>query len=92
MRSSSAVAKPPRLTPREREVLDRIALAYESRSIAAELRISHNTLRGYTQNILEKLGAHSRLEAVVKAGRLGLLSPTVDLSQLDRSPISDRGQ
>jgi len=41
--------------------------------IASELKISVNTARGYIQNILEKLGAHSRLEAVVRATELGLL-------------------
>ena len=37
------------------------------------LGISVNTARGYVQQVLEKLGAHSRLEAVVRANELGLL-------------------
>jgi two-component system, NarL family, response regulator DevR len=63
----------PQLTPREREVLALMALAADAERIAAELKISVNTARGYIQNILEKVGAHSRLEAVVRATELGLL-------------------
>lgn len=64
---------PPQLTPREREVLALMASAADAERIAGELRISVNTARGYIQNILEKLNAHSRLEAVVRATELGLL-------------------
>jgi two-component system nitrate/nitrite response regulator NarL len=64
----------PQLTPREREVLALMASAADVERIAGELRISVNTARGYIQNILEKLNAHSRLEAVVRATELGLLA------------------
>jgi DNA-binding NarL/FixJ family response regulator len=63
----------PQLTPREREVLAMMASAADVERISAELKISANTARGYIQNILEKVGAHSRLEAVVRATELGLL-------------------
>jgi DNA-binding CsgD family transcriptional regulator len=63
----------PQLTPREREVLTLMASAADAERISAELKISVNTARGYIQNILEKVGAHSRLEAVVRATELGLL-------------------
>jgi two-component system nitrate/nitrite response regulator NarL len=63
----------PQLTPREREVLALMASAADAERIAAQLKISVNTARGYIQNILEKVGAHSRLEAVVRATELGLL-------------------
>jgi DNA-binding NarL/FixJ family response regulator len=63
----------PQLTPREREVLALMSAAADAERIAGELRISVNTARGYIQNILEKLSAHSRLEAVVRATELGLL-------------------
>ncbi len=65
----------PLLTPRERDVLGLMAAAADAERIAGELRISVNTARGYIQNILEKLHAHSRLEAVVRATELGLLGP-----------------
>jgi two-component system nitrate/nitrite response regulator NarL len=64
----------PQLTRREKEVLAMMASATDVDQIAAGLSISVNTARGYIQNILEKLGAHSRLEAVVRATELGLLN------------------
>jgi DNA-binding NarL/FixJ family response regulator len=63
----------PQLTRREREVLALMAAASDVEHIAEELKITVNTARGYIQNILEKVGAHSRLEAVVRATQLGLL-------------------
>jgi DNA-binding NarL/FixJ family response regulator len=65
----------PQLTRREHEVLVLMASAADVERIADELKISVNTARGYIQNILEKVGAHSRLEAVVRATELGLLTP-----------------
>jgi two-component system, NarL family, nitrate/nitrite response regulator NarL len=64
----------PQLTKREGEVLALMASAANVDHIATELKISVSTARGYIQNVLEKLGAHSRLEAVVRATELGLLS------------------
>ena len=51
------------------------ACAYlpKSRAIAAELGIGFTTVRGHVQNILEKLDAHSKLEALACAARFGLL-------------------
>jgi DNA-binding CsgD family transcriptional regulator len=40
---------------------------------ARALRITSNTCRGYVKSILAKLDAHSQLEAVAKATKLGLL-------------------
>jgi len=50
-----------------------MAQAIDVQTIAGRLGISVNTARGYVQQVLEKLGAHSRLEAVVRANELGLL-------------------
>jgi len=63
----------PQFTPREREVLALLAQANDAQRIAERLDISVNTARGYVQQVLEKLGAHSRLEAVVRANELGVL-------------------
>jgi len=63
----------PQFTPREREVLALLAQASDVQRIAERLGITVNTARGYVQQVLEKLGAHSRLEAVVRANELGLL-------------------
>ncbi len=61
------------LTPREREVLGLMADGLDNRAIAAELGIGFTTVRGHVQNILEKLDAHSKLEALACAARYGLL-------------------
>lgn len=62
------------LTPREQDVLIRLAEGTDASSIARDLGISLSTCRGYLKNILLKLDAHSQLEAVVVATRLGLIS------------------
>jgi DNA-binding NarL/FixJ family response regulator len=62
------------LTPRELDVLRLMAAASETREIATKLGISANTARGYVQSLMEKLQAHSRLEAVLRAQDLGILS------------------
>ena len=61
------------LMPREREVLGLMADGLDNRAIAAELGIGFTTVRGHVQNILEKLDAHSKLEALACAARYGLL-------------------
>lgn len=53
------------LTPREREILELLADGLDTREIAAKLVVSLATVRNHVQNILAKLGVHSRLEAVV---------------------------
>ena len=61
------------LTRREIEVLDAVAVGLSTIEIAGVLHISVNTARNHVQRILEKLGAHSRLQAVNVAARHGLL-------------------
>ena len=63
----------PPLTQREQEVLNLMGRGCDVRSIARELGISTHTSRGYVKAILLKLDAHTQLEAVVAATRLGLL-------------------
>ena len=61
------------LTPREREVLRLLAEGCDTKSIAGRLGLSVHTARDHVQNVLEKLDAHSRFEAVRRAGELGLV-------------------
>jgi two-component system nitrate/nitrite response regulator NarL len=61
------------LTPREKEVLALMAEGLDNRAIAADLGIGFTTVRGHVQNILEKLDAHSKLEALACAARYALL-------------------
>ena len=62
-----------RLTEREREVLREIATGSDNNIIADRLVISPHTLRTHIQNIMHKLDAHSKLEAVTIALRQGLI-------------------
>src|SRR3954468_11031337 len=61
------------LTERECEVLRCLNQGLDARRTADRLRISLYTCRGHVRRILAKLGAHSQLEAVAIANRLGLL-------------------
>jgi two-component system nitrate/nitrite response regulator NarL len=60
------------LTQREREVLLRLVKGEATASIAASMGIRQATARSHIQNVLAKLGVHSRLEAVALAVRSGL--------------------
>lgn len=75
------------LTPRETDVLRRIAAGQHSQHMAADMNISVSTLRTYVKNVFTKLGVHSRLEAAAVASRAGLLS---DASPTPPLPAPDQ--
>lgn len=62
----------PQLTEREREVLDLVARGYDNRRIARELFLSDKTVRNHVSNIVVKLDAPDRAEAILRARRAGL--------------------
>jgi DNA-binding NarL/FixJ family response regulator len=62
------------LSQRELSVLNRLADGRDVTSISRELSISTHTCRGHVKNVLSKLGAHSQLEAVIIAVRMGLIT------------------
>lgn len=64
---------PQRLTPREMQVLRLLVEGQTTAQIAAVSGVSLNTARTHVQNILSKLGVHSRLEAAAYAARHGLV-------------------
>jgi DNA-binding NarL/FixJ family response regulator len=72
------------LTTRELEVLRLLAGGSSTAASSELLGISTATLRAHVQAILRKLGAHSRLEAVAEAARLGLI--TIATQQRETSP------
>ena len=61
------------LTRRELEILHIIATGVNTKDAAERLHVSRATIRNHVQNILGKLGAHSRLEAVAYATRNRLI-------------------
>jgi two-component system NarL family response regulator len=67
-------ARKPTLTGRELEVLQLVARGMTSREIGHDLYISENTVKNHIRNILDKLGLHSRNEAVLYAVREDLIS------------------
>jgi DNA-binding NarL/FixJ family response regulator len=63
----------PVLTQREHDVLAGLNRGLTPTAIAVELGIRLETCRGYVKALHAKLGAHSQLEALVRAQRLGLV-------------------
>ena len=63
------------LTGREVQVLRLLAEGYSNQAIATQLDIRLATVRNHVQSIIEKLQAHSKLEAVSTSLRLGLIQP-----------------
>ena len=61
------------LTNREIEVLRLVARGMRNKEIAAELKISEETVQGHVKNILAKLSVHDRTEAVAVAIRRGIV-------------------
>lgn len=61
------------LTPRELEVLQLLSEGLSTREIAERFVLSISTVRNHIQNILSKLDAHSKLEAVSVAMRQGIV-------------------
>ena len=72
-----------RLTPRELEVLQSMASGAAGPAIAEDLGMSPHTVRTHVQNILTKLGVHSKTDAVVAAIRFGKVKTSEKLSQTD---------
>jgi DNA-binding NarL/FixJ family response regulator len=62
------------LIPRELEILTLLAEGKSNKLIARELNISEGTVKTHVKNILEKLYATSRTEALSLADRHGLSS------------------
>ena len=62
------------LSRRELEVLRLVALGWETTRIANQLDISQHTVRNHIRNLRNKLSASTKLDAVVKGLRLGIIS------------------
>jgi DNA-binding NarL/FixJ family response regulator len=77
------VRRPPKnlldgLSPREKEIVARIAEGQSTEQMSFAMNITVGTVRTYVKNVLAKLGAHSRLQLAALAAPHGLL--------IDRAP------
>ena len=61
------------LTPRQAEVLAYLSRGYGTEEMAAAMSLSGETVRNHIRGLLQRLGVHSRLEAVMAARERGLV-------------------
>jgi DNA-binding CsgD family transcriptional regulator len=69
----SSSGNPAQLTPREQQILRLISEGAGTREIADSLSVSSTTVRTHVRNLLHKMHARSRLEAVMRALQDGLI-------------------
>jgi DNA-binding NarL/FixJ family response regulator len=62
-----------KFTPRELEVLRLLAEGHDTSTLAARLNIAPHTVEWHVRHVIEKLGVHSKLQAVIAAARMGLI-------------------
>ncbi len=68
-----ALARAPRLSPREREVMRLVAAGKSNKEIAAALHVTERTVKFHVTAIFNKLGAENRAQAVTIAHERGLV-------------------
>lgn len=64
-------AAAPRLTPRERELVELMAQGLDNLQIAARLSVAEKTVRNAASALYAKLGVEGRSQAIVRARQLG---------------------
>jgi DNA-binding CsgD family transcriptional regulator len=72
---SAGLEPHPRLTARQREILELVAAGLSTSEMGERLTISTETVRNHMRSVFKELDVHTRLEAIVVARRLGLLAP-----------------
>lgn len=81
------------LTPRQTEVLQRLAHGMTVKEVARQLKISPRAVQHAMDRVLARLGAANTLEAKFSAWTLGLIEPgfeIVDISDIKRVSLLDR--
>jgi DNA-binding NarL/FixJ family response regulator len=71
--NAEARSAPARLTDREQQVLSLIAAGHPTREVALELSYSERTVKNVLHDVVTKLNARSRSQAVAFAVREGLI-------------------
>ena len=72
--AAAATSPLDQLSPRQREVLQLIALGMDNDQIATRLYISRNTVKFHVRTIYERLGVHNRVEAARVLAGAGVVS------------------
>jgi DNA-binding NarL/FixJ family response regulator len=62
----------PQSSPREADILELIARGLDNQTIARQLALTPKTVRNHVSNVLTKLNATDRSQAIVIARRSGL--------------------
>ncbi|MEI6181619.1 MAG: response regulator transcription factor [Chloroflexales bacterium] len=70
----SELLVPPQLTPRELDVLKLMATSRSNKEMAELLVVTEETIRSHSKSILTKLQQPNRMQAVLAALRMGLIS------------------
>jgi two-component system, NarL family, response regulator DevR len=60
-------------TPREVEILHLLAQGLDTADMSERLGLARHTVEWHVRHVIEKLGAHSKLQAVIAAARRGLI-------------------
>jgi FixJ family two-component response regulator len=76
------------LTPRERQVFERVSRGGLNKQIAYELGTTERTVKAHRRNLMEKLGIDSLTQLVLIAERLGMLAPPA--SSHEQTPTATR--
>lgn len=77
------------LTQREQEILQLIVDGKSNKEIAQELTVTLSTVKWYVNQIYTKLGVRSRVQAMVRARELNLLTKSVKVTSLPPVPTED---
>jgi len=73
----------PRLTPREREIIDLVSQGMKNREIAERLTITPGTVKVHLMHVFEKTGSRNRYELAVRGS--GLLLETEPFAEVRRT-------